>query len=181
MSGLDLQPTLIGKRVQLRPMRAEDHDALYAVASDPAIWAMHPAHDRHEPSVFRAFFADAMASGGALVVLDPAGAVIGSSRYWFGCAEPGEVEIGWTFLARAHWGGAVDAEMKRLMLRHAFGHVETVIFLVGEQNARSRRALEKIGARMTPRTHGAIMAGRHVIYAMGAADFASSPLEDLST
>jgi RimJ/RimL family protein N-acetyltransferase len=35
--------------------------------------------------------------------------------------------------------------MKRLMLRHAFRFVESVVFLVGPQNLRSQRAVEKIG------------------------------------
>lgn len=177
---LDLQPTLTGERIALRPLREEDRDALFAVASDPLIWALHPAHDRHEPAVFRAFFDEALESGGALVVLErESGAVIGSSRYAFERAELREVEIGWTFLARAHWGGAVNREIKRLMLAHAFGAVDRVIFLVGETNLRSRRAMEKIGAGLTARTHGAVLAGRevvHLIYAMEAADFAGSAL-----
>lgn len=177
---MDLPPTLTGKRIMLRPLREGDYDPLYAVASDPAIWAGHPAHDRHEPAVFRAFFDDAMASGGALIAIDRASSeIIGSSRYDFARAEPGEVEIGWTFLARACWGGAVNREMKRLMLAHAFASVGTVVFLVGETNGRSRRAMEKIGGRLTDRTHRAVVAGReivHVIYAIEAVDFAVSPL-----
>lgn len=177
---MDRQPILAGKRILLRPLQEADRDALYAVASDPLIWALHPAHDRHEEPVFRKFFDEALAGGGALVAVDRAsGAVIGSSRYDFGRAGPGEVEIGWTFLARSNWGGAANREIKRLMLAHAFGFVERVIFLVGETNLRSRRAMEKIGARLTERTHRAVMAGRdvvHVIYAIERADFAASPL-----
>lgn len=173
---MDLQPTLTGARVVLRPLHESDRDALYAVASDPLVWALHPAHDRHEPEVFRTFFDDALASGGALVAIDPrTSEIIGSSRYDFERAEPGEIEIGWTFLARAYWGGAVNAEIKRLMLAYAFNWVDTVIFLVGENNLRSRRALEKIGARLTTRTHYAVMAGGevvHVIYVMTRAEFA---------
>ena len=179
---MDLRPTLTGAHILLRPLYESDRDALYAVASDPLVWALHPAHDRHEPEVFRAFFDDAMASGGALVAIDRrTGEIIGSSRYDFGRAEPGEIEIGWTFLARAFWGGAVNAEMKRLMLAHAFNWVDAVIFLVGENNQRSRRALEKIGARLTTRTHRAVMAGAevvHVIYVMSRAEFALSPLKE---
>lgn len=176
----DLQPTLTGRLVTLRPLRADDWAALYAVASDPAIWALHPAHDRHEEPVFRAFFAEALGSAGALVAIDRAsGRIVGSSRYAFERAEPGEVEIGWTFLARSHWGGAVNRDIKRLMLRHAFGFVDTAIFLVGETNLRSRRAMEKIGGRLTPRLHRAVMAGRdvvHLIYAIDADAFARSTL-----
>jgi RimJ/RimL family protein N-acetyltransferase len=105
-----------------------------------------------------------------LVAIDRAsGAIIGSSRYDFGRAEAGEVEIGWTFLARSHWGGSYNAEMKALMLDHAFRSVGRVIFLVGDTNIRSRRAVEKIGGYLTPREHHAEMAGKpvvHVVYAI---------------
>ncbi len=179
---VDLQPTLRGERVTLRPLRESDWDALYAVAADPAIWALHPAYDRHEEPVFRAFFDEALAGRGALVAIDRAsGKIIGSSRFSHERTGPGEVEIGWTFLARSHWGGAVNREMKRLMLGHAFDFARRVIFLIGETNWRSRRAMEKIGGRLTDRTHRAIMAGReivHVIYAIDASDFPNLPLHD---
>ena len=167
---LDRQPHLIGELVELRPAAADDFDALFAVASDPLIWEVHPAHDRWQEPVFRRFFADGLASGGMLVAIDRAsGAVIGSSRYDFGRAEPDEVEIGWTFLARSHWGGRYNKEMKRLMLDHAFGNIGRAIFLIGDTNIRSRRAIEKIGGRLTDRVHRAEMAGAavvHVIYAI---------------
>jgi RimJ/RimL family protein N-acetyltransferase len=112
------------------------------------------------------------------------GAVIGSSRYDHARAGAGEVEIGWTFLARSHWGGAANACMKRLMLGHAFAQgIERAIFLVGETNLRSRRAMEKIGARLTPRIDVAEMAGaivRHVVYAIDATHWPQLPIADAS-
>src|SRR5690349_4195730 len=115
----DRQPCLAGDLIELRPLREEDFDALYAVASDPLIWEQHPCNDRYKEEVFRAFFREAMESGGALVVIDRRdGRVVGSSRYFGYDEDRGEVEIGWTFLARSHWGGAFNGEMKRLMLRH---------------------------------------------------------------
>lgn len=143
----DLQPILNGELLALRPLRPEDFDELYAVASDPLIWEQHPANDRYKEEVFREFFCKALESGGALIAIDSKdGRVIGSSRF-FGYNEAGsEIEIGWTFLARSHWGGIYNREMKQLMLRHAFKFVNSVVFLVGPQNLRSQRALEKIGA-----------------------------------
>jgi RimJ/RimL family protein N-acetyltransferase len=143
----DAQPVLRGERLELRPLRAEDWQALYAVASDSLIWEQHPARNRHELDVFRAFFDEAMASGGALVVVDRAnGLVIGSSRFHGYDAASAQVEIGWTFLSRLYWGGVYNGELKRLMLEHAFRFVDAVIFVVGPQNVRSQRALAKIGA-----------------------------------
>jgi N-acetyltransferase len=142
----DLQPTLQGELLALRPLRTEDFPALYAVASDPLIWEQHPAWDRYKEEVFREFFREAMESGGAFIAIDSTdGRVIGSSRFHGYDDGKSEIEIGWTFLARSHWGGIYNREMKQLMLRHAFRFVNSVIFLVGPQNFRSQGAMEKIG------------------------------------
>jgi RimJ/RimL family protein N-acetyltransferase len=144
---LDLQPHLIGELVEVRPLRADDFDGLFAVASDPLLWEQHPARDRYREEVFRGFFDGQLASGGGLLVLDRrSGEAIGSSRYHAYDPERGEVEIGWTFLARSRWGGAFNGELKRLMLDHAFGEVDTVMFAVHARNLRSQRAVEKLGA-----------------------------------
>src|SRR5438874_6094132 len=141
----DLQPTLQDKLLVLRPLRADDFPALYAVAADPLIWEQHPVK-RHEEETFRNFFHEQLASGGALVAIDThTGDVIGMSRFHGYDEKQSEIEIGWTFLARSHWGGIYNREMKRLMLRHAFRFVGNVVFLVGPQNWRSQRAMEKIG------------------------------------
>jgi RimJ/RimL family protein N-acetyltransferase len=142
----ELQPTLDGQLVRLRPLREEDWDALFAVASDPLIWEQHPESDRYKEEVFRRYFRGAVESGGAFAVLDAkTGAIIGSTRFHGFDSTKSEIEIGWTFLARAYWGGAYNREMKELLLRHAFQFVENVVFLVGPQNFRSQRAVEKIG------------------------------------
>ena len=142
----DLQPVLKGELLELRPLRAEDFDALFAVAADPLIWEQHPASDRYQEEVFRKFFQEALESGGALVAIDAKdGRIIGSSRYHGYDETRSEVEIGWTFLARSYWGGRYNGEMKQLMLRHAFQFVDRVVFLIGPQNLRSQRAVEKIG------------------------------------
>src|SRR5437879_10174732 len=119
----DLQPVLRGERLWLRPLQPDDWDALYAVASDPFIWEQHPASDRYKADVFRKFFDAALESGGAFVVIDAkTDRVIGSSRFHGYDETKGEIEIGWTFLARTYWGGAYNRELKQLMLRHALGY-----------------------------------------------------------
>ena len=167
----DLQPTLRGKLVELRPLRAEDFDELFAVAADPLIWEQHPASNRYQLPVFRAFFDEALKSGGALIALDTASRrVIGSSRFHAYDAAGRQVEIGWTFLARSHWGGRHNAEMKQLMLTHAFRFVDRVEFVVGIHNYRSQRAVEKIGGVRVgsrPDTSG----HPSFVYAITAAEF----------
>ncbi len=142
----DLQPILKGKLLELRPLRAEDFHELYHVASDPLIWEQHPSKDRYKEEVFKEFFRDALESSGALTAIDRKDRqVIGSSRFYGYAKEKSEIEIGWTFLARSHWGGFYNQEMKQLMLQHAFRFVKNVVFLVGPQNLRSQKAVEKIG------------------------------------
>jgi RimJ/RimL family protein N-acetyltransferase len=143
---LDLQPTLTGDRLNLRPLREDDWEALHAAASDPLIWEQHPERDRYKPDVFRRYFDGGLASGGAFAVIDRrTGAIIGSTRYAEYDPAESEVEVGWTFLARAYWGGSYNREMKRLLVDHALRSVRRVVFLVGPTNVRSQRAMEKIG------------------------------------
>jgi RimJ/RimL family protein N-acetyltransferase len=142
----DLQPVLTGELLELRPLRANDFEELFGVASDPLIWEQHPERNRYQEPTFRAFFDEALLSRGALVAVDrDSGRIIGSSRYFGYDAEQSVIEIGWTFLARACWGGRYNGEMKRLMLEHAFRWVKRIIFIIGPDNRRSQRAVEKIG------------------------------------
>jgi RimJ/RimL family protein N-acetyltransferase len=144
----DPQPHLVGDLVELRPLAAGDFAALFAVAADPLIWEQHPVRERYREEVFRVYFADQLASGGGLLVLDRrSGAVIGSTRYHGYDPGRSEVEVGWTFLARSHWGGRYNGELKTLMLGHAFTSVETVVFIIHPDNIRSQRAVAKLGAR----------------------------------
>jgi RimJ/RimL family protein N-acetyltransferase len=161
---LDLQPTLTGTHLTLRPLAAADFDELSAAASDPLIWAQHPDPGRATREGFPPYFADALQSKGCLVAIDATrGSVIGWSRYTR--YEPGaSVSIGYTFLARSHWGGATNAEMKRLMLRHAFSDVREVVFMVAERNERSRRAVVKLGAELVGAEDTPRWGQIHVIY-----------------
>lgn len=168
MSAPDWQPTLTGPTLHLRPLRATDFDALFAVASDPEIWAQHPARDRYQEAVFRKLFEDGLASGGAILVTDRvSGEVLGSTRFYNWVPERREIEIGYTFLKRSRWGGATNRELKTLVLGHALTFAAVAVFIVAKENLRSRRAMEKIGGRLLPeRTE----VEGHVVYAMGPAE-----------
>ena len=145
----DWQPTLRSERLVLRPVVAEDLDALHAAASDPLIWAQHSETNRHERAVFERFFAGALDCGGGLVVQEAmSGRVVGSSRYYDWKPADRSVVIGYTFLARHLWGTGANRDLKRLMLDHAFRWATTVWFHVSPGNVRSQRALQAIGARL---------------------------------
>jgi RimJ/RimL family protein N-acetyltransferase len=178
---MNRQPVLEGERLLLRPLRPDDWEALFAVASDPELWAVHPSHDRWQEPVFREFFEDALARGGALAIIDKStGAVIGSSRFQErDPAHGGQDEIGWSFLSREFWARGYNGEFKRLMLEHAFESVARVIFRVGAGNVISRKAMGNIGGKLTGETFVAQRAGRpvlHVIYAIACEDYATGPL-----
>jgi N-acetyltransferase len=155
---VNLQPRLRSELLEVRPLRADDFDELFALASDPLVWEQHPDRDRWREEVFRRYFDEQLASGGGMAVVDRAtGAVIGSSRYHDYDAARSEVEIGWTFLGRAYWGGATNGELKRLMLDHAFAAVDCVVFCIGHDNVRSQRAVEKLGAGRVGERRGMVM------------------------
>jgi RimJ/RimL family protein N-acetyltransferase len=179
MSAFDLQPTLIGPRVIVRPIAPADWREMFAAASDPEIWALHPVSDRYKEPVFRAFFDGALALKSAFSFVErESGRVIGSSRYYGHDPARSEIEIGWTFLARPYWGGSYNREIKRLMLEHAYTFVDTVVFWVGETNWRSQRAMEKIGAVRRAQLKSRSLDGRtspHVVFEIRKNDFRASP------
>lgn len=170
MSQPDFQPTLIGPTVIVRPVTAADWVELFDAGSDPEIWKVHPRSDRYTEPVFREYFDSAVGSKMAFVFVDRAtNRLIGSSRYYGYEHERSEIEIGWTFIVRSHWGGPTNREVKRLMLDHAFTFVDTVIFWVGEKNWRSQRAMTKIGGIMRRGIFTREMSGAtpHVIFEIG--------------
>jgi RimJ/RimL family protein N-acetyltransferase len=164
MTIADLQPRLVGVLIALRPLVPDDWDGLFEVASDPKIWEQHPNSNRYQPDVFRIFFQDALDSGGALVAIDRVTQrIIGSSRFVWYDQPHRTIEIGWTFLARTHWGGRYNGEMKRLMIEHAFGFADRIVFVIGPDNRRSRKAIERIGATLTDhRERGTAADGRAI-------------------
>ena len=150
----DLQPILKGELIELRPLRPQDFDGLFSAASDPKIWEQHPESDRYQRDVFQRFFDGALESKGAFAIIErKSGRIIGSSRYCNLDLTKREVEVGWTFLEREFWGGTYNRELKQLMLDHAFRFVDRVVFVVGEQNFRSQKALAKLGASFLKKTH----------------------------
>jgi RimJ/RimL family protein N-acetyltransferase len=147
---MDLQPMHLRNRsVILTPLTVEDFESLYAVACDPLIWEQHPNPDRYKRDVFRNYFQGAIESGGAFLVRNAdTEEVIGCTRFYDLDPELKEVKIGYTFFGRSSWGKGFNRATKELMIRHAFSSVDTIIFHVGVNNLRSRKAMEKLGAAL---------------------------------
>ncbi len=172
----DLQPSIHDGLIRVEPLRAEDFEALYAVASDPLIWEQHPAKNRFEREVFAGYFESGIASGGALRVMDDAnGELLGSSRYYDLDEAQRKVSVGYTFLARKCWARGFNRALKKLMLEHAFKFVDRVIFQVGRDNWRSRKAMEKLGGVYIGEETVAYVPGEpaspNVVFKIDAADW----------
>ena len=143
----ELQPTLGNELVKIIPLKEDDFEILFNVASDPLIWEQHPNKDRYKREVFMNFFKGAIESEGAFLIYDnETGKAIGSSRYYGYNKEDSSVSIGYTFLAKDHWGTRYNRALKKLMLDHAFKFVNKVYFHIGAENIRSQKAIEKLGA-----------------------------------
>ena len=176
----ELQPKIHNDIVKIEPLRPDDFEILYAVASDPLIWEQHPHKERYQRAVFEGFFKAAIESGGAFRVIDDVnGETIGSSRYHDLNETERKVEIGYTFIARSRWGGPHNRSLKTLMLDHAFRFVDRVMFKVGVNNWRSRKAMEKLGGLYIGQemvSYGGEPQHLNVLFKIDAADWAKRPL-----
>ena len=144
----EFQPSLQNKTVKIVPLKAEDFEKLYSIASDPLLWEQHPSKTRYQKEVFEVFFKGAIESKGAFLVFDiVSGETIGTSRFYDYYENKKTISIGYTFIARSHWGKNYNSSLKNLMLEHAFRFVENVIFHIGANNIRSQKAIERLGAK----------------------------------
>jgi RimJ/RimL family protein N-acetyltransferase len=143
----EFQPILRNDFVRLQPLEVNDFEILYKIASDPLLWEQHPNKDRYKRDVFETFFRGAIESGGAYVVFNAAtDRPIGTSRFYGFNPDEGSISIGYTFIARDHWGMTYNHALKTVMLDHAFRFVDKVIFHIGAVNIRSQKSIEKLGA-----------------------------------
>jgi RimJ/RimL family protein N-acetyltransferase len=148
MQTFNLQPTLENEFIKIVPLKEENFETLYHIASDRLIWEQHPNKDRYKREVFETFFKGAMESKGAFLVYDrKTNTPIGSSRYYEVDHDNRSVAIGYTFLAKDHWGGTYNTALKSLMINHAFEWFDAVILHIGANNIRSQKAAERIGAK----------------------------------
>lgn len=145
---MELQPTLQNEHVTLAPLKESDYEALYKVASDPLIWEQHPNPDRYKLDVFKNYFEGAIQSKGAFLVQDAiTKEIIGCTRFYDYNEKDKSILIGYTFLARSHWGGKFNPEMKKLMIDYAFTFADKILFHIGSNNIRSQTAIQRLGAK----------------------------------
>lgn len=164
---MNLQPTLSNELVKIVPLSENDFEELYAIASDELLWEQHPDKDRYQKEVFQDFFNQALESKSAFKVIDVKnGKTFGCSRYYDVNENEKSLAIGYTFIARNYWGTPYNRALKKLMIKYAFQFMETIIFHVGENNFRSRKAVEKLGAILTDSVFVETTNRTHVVYAL---------------
>lgn len=147
---INIQPVLENERVLLTPLKSDDFETLYKVASDPKIWEQHPNKDRWNREVFATFFEGALQSKGAFKIIDKeTGNTIGSTRYYDYNPDENRIFIGYTFYAAECWGTGINSAVKKLMLNYIFDFTDKVNFHIGANNIRSQIAIGRIGAQKT--------------------------------
>jgi N-acetyltransferase len=173
----DLQPTLENDLLIIRPAKSEDFDHLYKVASDPLVWEQHPAKNRYKIDIFTALFNEGMTTKAMFVVIDKkSGDIIGSTRFNPVPETDNAIEIGWSFIGRAYWGGGYNKAQKHLLMDYAFQHVDHVFYYIGKSNTRSRKAVEKLGGNRISHYDGQLLDARSpdgVIYRIGKSAYQS--------
>ena len=142
-----IQTPLETSRTRLDPLEETDFERLFAVASDPKIWAQHPNKDRWREAVFTNFFQGAMQSGGAFIITEKkSGKAMGSTRFYNYNAQENSLFIGYTFFAHVYWGKGYNAEVKTAMLDFIFQFVSKVYLHIGANNIPSQISITRLGA-----------------------------------
>jgi RimJ/RimL family protein N-acetyltransferase len=145
---------LEGSAVRLVPMTLAHHAALCAIGLDPDLWCGTTIRVQTRDDM-RTYLESALAeqdAGTALpfVITLHSGEVAGSTRFHSFDAKHRRVEIGFTWIAAPWQRTSVNTESKYLMLSHAFDTLGCVRvqFRADAENARSRRAIERLGAQL---------------------------------
>ncbi len=145
---------LAGPRIRLEPLAQAHLPGLADAIDDGRLWEIPVTlvPSREDLGKFLDAAESAFNAEKELVfaTLDAqSGRVLGSTRFRCIDAAHRRVEIGFTFLAASSQRTHVNTEAKYLMLRHTFETwgCNRVELLTDERNAKSRRAIQRIGAR----------------------------------
>ena len=145
--------TLTGDWVELAPLQQEHVDALWAVAQHDSIWRYMPfamdSVDGMQQHVSSLLGQQARGESQPFVTkLASSGEIIGATSFLAMNLANRRVEIGATWITPAHQRSAANTEAKLLQLQYAFEELQCnrVEFKTDARNARSRRAIARLGA-----------------------------------
>jgi len=150
----DIQPTLTGPTIELRPLQLSHQEALVTAASDGELWTMKVTVVPG-PQTAGQYIATALAGQQAgtvmpfVIVKRETGQVVGSTRFWKIDRVNRKLEIGHSWLSASVQRSGVNTEAKYLLLNHAFEAMNAVRvqFTTDELNEKSRAAILRIGAK----------------------------------
>ena len=152
MQLIDPNTTLIGRRAQLLPLEEKYFEELTALALSPGIFDHMSVNMRSKNDVRFAFGQalqeKALGKQFPFVIFDK-GIMAGSTRFMNIELDHRKLEIGATWMHPSFWATGLNTECKLLLLTFCFEQFKTirVEFKTDEKNLRSRRAIEKLGAK----------------------------------
>lgn len=146
--------TLRGRHASLVPLEAAHATGLEAAVQDGRLWELRvtnvPSVAAMPAEIERRLALQAAGSMLPFTVLDSVGRPVGMTTYMHIDATHRRVEIGSTWYAKSVQRTALNTECKRLLLGHAFEALDCIAveFRTSSQNEASRRAIERLGARL---------------------------------
>lgn len=145
---MNFKLNLENDKISLFQANKTDFKKLYSIANDPKIWEQHPENDRWKKNKFSLFFNNGLLNQfGLLIIFDKIqNKIAGSTRFYSLNESKNEIRIGFTFIKREYWGTRMNFYVKELMISYAFKFIDNIYFDIGNNNFRSRKAIEKIGA-----------------------------------
>ncbi|WP_241126808.1 GNAT family N-acetyltransferase [Novosphingobium terrae] len=157
-------PTLSGKHVTLRPLVRADREALlaaFAQGFELTMATMAPGPATIDGWLDQIDADTAHGRAQVFTVLDAGGQVVGTTRYLRMNEKHRRVEIGGTLYAPAVRRTGLNTQAKRLLLGHAFEGLEVGCVQIRTDvfNLASRRAIERIGARLDGILRGHMVVG----------------------
>lgn len=147
--------TLENLRVKLSPLKLEDSDHLFPIAQQEKLVQYSPSDIATLPAlknfIGMALEQQLQKTGIPFVIFDKkTQSHAGCTRYMNIDWHNRVLHIGSTWIGREFQGTGLNANVKFLMLQHAFEEMdfEKVEFRIDERNKRSRKAVEKLGAKL---------------------------------
>ena len=144
-------PVLSGRHVALRPLTRDDAPALVEAVAPLVGQFTTTVPVAPDDSWFdRVWTESAAGRAMAFAVLDAEGRISGTTRYMRMAPAHGRLEIGGTLYAPRVQRTGLNTEAKRLLLGHAFEAMSANVVQLRTDwlNHRSRRAIERLGAKM---------------------------------
>lgn len=146
--------TLKGRYAGLAPLSLNHHDALAEAVRDGELWKLWytaiPAPDGMKAEIERRLDLQSKGTMLPFAVLDASGTPVGMTTYMNIDAASRRLEIGSTWYRQSVQRGPLNTQCKLLLLTHAFETLDCIAveFRTHVLNSQSRRAIERLGAKL---------------------------------